>query len=174
MSRFKLRPIRAAAILMFSGSSLAQQQPTMLPAVTVTAPPERGYKTESTSTALGVETPLRDIPQFINTVPEPVIRQQAITSLQEALRNVPGITFTAAEGGVAVFAGLLAAGFSGRRRPLPRRVRDIGEYNRDLFNIDRIEVLKGPSALAFGRGSTGGVINQVTKSPTSCRAAKPR
>ena len=59
-----------------------------------------GYKTESTSTALGVETPLRDIPQFMNVVPETVIRQQAFTSLQEALRNVPGITYTAAEGGV--------------------------------------------------------------------------
>ena len=45
-------------------------------------------------------------------------------------------------------------------------MRDIGEYNRDLFNTESVEVLKGPSALMFGRGSTGGVINQTTKLPT--------
>ena len=99
----------------------------------------------------------------MNIVPEPVIRQQAITSLQEALRNVPGITFTAAEGGVSASQIFWLRGFPAGGDLFLDGVRDIGEYNRDLFNIDRVEVLKGPSALAFGRGSTGGVINQVTK-----------
>ena len=98
MSHFAKRPV-AAAILLLSGAGSALSQQIM-PPINVTGTPE-GFKTESTSTALGVETPLRDIPQFMNIVPEPVIRQQAITSLQEALRNVPGITFTAAEGGVS-------------------------------------------------------------------------
>ena len=92
--------IAAAVVLMLSGTgpSLAQQQ--TLPEVKVTAPPEgQGFKTDTTNINR-TEMPLRDIPQFINTVPEPLIRQQAITSLQEALRNVPGVTFTAAEGGV--------------------------------------------------------------------------
>ena len=75
---------------------------------------------------------------------------------------MPGITFTAAEGGVSASQIFWLRGFPAGGDLFLDAVRDIGEYNRDLFNIERIEVLKGPSALAFGRGSTGGVINQVT------------
>ena len=163
MSRFKKRPIAAAVILMLSGTgpTLAQQQ--TLPEVKVTAPPEgQGFKTDTTNINR-TEMPLRDIPQFINTVPEPLIRQQAITSLQEALRNVPGVTFTAAEGGVSASQIFWLRGFPAGGDLFLDSVRDIGEYNRDLFNIERVEVLKGPAALTFGRGSTGGVINQVSK-----------
>jgi catecholate siderophore receptor len=164
MSRFKKRPIAAAVILMLSGTAPALAQQQTLPEVKVTAPPEgQGFKTDSTSTATRTDTPLRDIPQFINTVPEPVIRQQAIQSLSEALRNVPGITMTAAEGGVSASQIFWLRGFPVAGDLFLDGVRDIGEYNRDLFNIEQVEVLKGPSALAFGRGSTGGVINQVQK-----------
>lgn len=162
MSRFKQRPIAAAVVLMLSGTgpALAQQA---LPEVKVTAPPEgQGFKTDTTNINR-TEMPLRDIPQFINTVPEPLIRQQAITSLQEALRNVPGVTFTAAEGGVSASQVFWLRGFPAGGDLFLDSVRDIGEYNRDLFNIERVEVLKGPAALTFGRGSTGGVINQVSK-----------
>ena len=164
MSRFRKRPIAAAVALMVSGTapSLAQQSQE-LPEVKVTAPPEgQGFKTDTTNINR-TEMPLRDIPQFINTVPEPLIRQQGITSLQEALRNVPGITFTAAEGGVQASQVFWLRGFPAGGDLFLDSVRDIGEYNRDLFNIERVEVLKGPAALTFGRGSTGGVINQVSK-----------
>ncbi len=164
MSRLKKRPIAAAVALALSGAgpTLAQQSQT-LPEVKVTAPPEgQGFKTDTTNINR-TEMPLRDIPQFINTVPEPVIRQQAITSLQDALRNVPGVTFTAAEGGVAASQIFWLRGFPAGGDLFLDSVRDLGEYNRDLFNIERVEVLKGPAALTFGRGSTGGVINQVSK-----------
>ena len=165
MSRFKQRPIAAAVILMLSGAgpALGQESQT-LPEVKVTAPPEgQGFKTDSTSTATRTDTPLRDIPQFINTIPETLIRQEAITSLSDALRNVPGITMTAAEGGVQASQVFWLRGFPVAGDLFLDGVRDIGEYNRDLFNIQQVEVLKGPAALSFGRGSTGGVINQVQK-----------
>ena len=173
MSRFTKRPIAAAAVLMFSGSAAGQQTHT-LPEVKVTGTPDSGYKTESTSTALGVETPLRDIPQFMNIVPEPVIRQQGITSLQEALRNVPGITFTAAEGGVVRFADLLAAGLSRGRRSLPRRrARHRRVQPRPLQHRPH----RSPE------GSVGAGLRPRLdrrrhqpghqESPTSCRAARP-
>jgi catecholate siderophore receptor len=163
---------------MFSGAgaALAQQpaapeaaQPATqtMPEVKVTAPPDggQGFKIDSSRGPLRTETPLRDIPQFMNLVPETVLRQQLATSLGDALRNVPGITYTAAEGGVTASSILWLRGFPVAGDLFLDGVRDIGEYNRDLFNIQQVEVLKGPSALTFGRGSTGGVINQVSKVP---------
>ena len=178
MARFPRRPIAAAVILMFSGAgaALAQQPaapeaaqaPTQtMPEVKVTAPPDggQGFKIEPSRGPLRTETPLRDIPQFMNVVPETLLRQEAATSLADALRNVPGITYTAAEGGVTASSILWLRGFPVAGDLFLDGVRDVGEYNRDLFNIQQVEVLKGPSALTFGRGSTGGVINQVSKVP---------
>ena len=85
------------------------------------------------------------------------------------LRNVPGISINAGEGG-AQGDSLTIRGFSARGDLFVDGARDPGQYNRDTFNIDSIEVLKGPSSLLFGRGSTGGVINMVTKAPTLERA----
>jgi catecholate siderophore receptor len=120
MSRFKKRPIAAAAILMLSGPAFAQQSGQTLPEVKVTAPPEgEGFKTDSTSTATRTDTPLRDIPQFINTIPETLIRQEGITSLSDALRNVPGITMTAAEGGVQASQVFWLPWLPGSGRPVP-------------------------------------------------------
>ena len=139
---------------------------TTLPEVKVRAAGEEGYKVEATSTATRTETPLRDIPQFINTVPEAVIRAQNATSLQDALRNVPGITYAAGEGGTQANQVFYLRGFPAGGDIFIDGVRDLGEYNRDLFATESIEVLKGPSALMFGRGSTGGIINQTTKLPS--------
>jgi catecholate siderophore receptor len=140
----------------------AAQEKT-LPEVKVEAGQDKDFRTEATRSATRTETPLRDIPQFINTVPQSVIRSQGATTLPDALRNVPGISYAAAEGGsqnnqVFVLRGSILAGdlfIDG--------VRDLGEYNRDLFAIDSVEVLKGASSLTFGRGSPGGVINQTSK-----------
>lgn len=135
---------------------------TTLPEVKVTGA-EEGFRKETTGTATRTETPLRDIPQFINTVPESLIRSQNATSLQDALRNVPGISYAAAEGGTQANQIFYIRGFPSGGDLFIDGVRDVGEYNRDLFATDSVEVLKGPSALMFGRGSTGGIINQTTK-----------
>src|SRR5688500_9686727 len=169
MERFKRRPLAAAMLVAFSatapGWALAQAQSEQtLPEVRVRGAQE-GFKTESTSSATRTETPLRDIPQTINTVPQSLIRSQGATTLGDALRNVPGISYAAPEGGTQANSVYYLRGFPAGGDLFLDAVRDIGEYNRDLFNIEQVDVLKGPSSLTFGRGSTGGVINQVSKTP---------
>jgi catecholate siderophore receptor len=138
---------------------------TTLPEVKVKSAIDKDYKMDASSTATRTETPLRDIPQFINTVPEALLRAQNATSLQEALRNVPGVSYAAAEGGTQANQLFYLRGFPAGGDIFIDGVRDLGEYNRDLFDTESVEVLKGPSALMYGRGSTGGVINQVSKIP---------
>lgn len=109
--------------------------------------------------------PVRDIPQTITVIPQSVMEEQAATSLRDVLRNTPGITFRAGEGGNAPGDNLFIRGFEARGDIFVDGVRDNGLYSRDTFNIDRIEVAKGPSSSVNGRGSTGGTINLVTKTP---------
>ena len=109
--------------------------------------------------------PLKDTPQSITIVPEKLVEEQAGTTLRDALRNVPGITATAGEGGGAQGDGFVLRGFNARNDMFIDGVRDSGSYFRDSFNFESLEVLKGPSSTFFGRGSTGGIINQVSKVP---------
>ena len=166
MPQFQRRPMAAAILLMFSASpaALAQAQSEQtLPEVKVKESPDTGFRTPSTRSGTRTETPLRDIPQFINEVPQAVIRSQGATTLSQALRNAPGISYAAAEGGTQSNQVLYLRGFPLNQDIFIDGVRDMGEYNRDLFATDSVEVLKGPSALMFGRGGSGGLINQVTK-----------
>src|SRR5689334_7100739 len=109
--------------------------------------------------------PVRLIPQSITVVPQELMQEQAVTSFRDALRNVTGISLAAGEGGGAQGDNLTLRGFSARNDYFLDGIRDQGSYTRDIFNIASIEVLKGPSAVLFGRGSTGGAINQVSKFP---------
>ena len=108
---------------------------------------------------------LQDAPQTINVVSEEVMRQQAVTRLEDALKNVPGITLNAGEGSARGDTVNLR-GFPAFNDFFLDGIRDAAIYTRDSFDLDSVEVLKGPSAILFGRGSTGGVINQVSKAPT--------
>jgi catecholate siderophore receptor len=109
--------------------------------------------------------PVRLIPQSITVVPQELMQEQAVTSFRDALRNVTGISLAAGEGGGAQGDNLTLRGFSARNDYFLDGIRDQGSYTRDVFNIESIEVLKGPSAVLFGRGSTGGAINQTSKTP---------
>jgi catecholate siderophore receptor len=109
--------------------------------------------------------PLKDTPQSITIVPEKIVEEQAASTLRDALRNVPGIGINAGEGGGAQGDGFTLRGFNARNDMFIDGVRDQGSYFRDSFNIESVEVLKGPSSTYFGRGSTGGIINQVSKTP---------
>jgi catecholate siderophore receptor len=109
--------------------------------------------------------PLRDIPRTINVIPQSLIQEQGATTLRDVLRNVPGITFQAGEGGVPAGDQLTIRGFSARTDMFIDGVRDFGGYARDSFNLEQVEVAKGPSSATSGRGSTGGSINQVSKTP---------
>ena len=142
-----------------------EKKETTLPEVKVKSAIDQDYRMDASSTATRTETPLRDIPQFINTIPEGMIRAQGSTSLQETLRNVPGVSYAAGEGGTQANQVFYLRGFPAGGDIFIDGVRDLGEYNRDIFATEAVEVLKGPSALMFGRGSTGGIINQTSKQP---------
>ena len=106
---------------------------------------------------------LLDTPQTVNVIPTEVIKEQGVTNLQDALKNVPGITLNAGEGGTHGDLVNLR-GFSAGDDYFIDGLRDTGIYNRDVFDVQSIEVYKGPASTLFGRGTTGGVINQVSKS----------
>lgn len=133
-----------------------------LPAVTIKAGADDGYSPTSSNTATKSSTPLRDIPQSVSVIPQQLLRDQAARSMEDALRNVPGVVFSSGDG---QRDQVVIRGFSAISDQFIDGVRDDALYFRDLSNIDRIEVLKGPSAVLYGRGSSGGLINRVTKKP---------
>lgn len=107
--------------------------------------------------------PLIETPQTVTIVPATLMRQQGVATLREALGNVPGISLQAGEGGVPAGDNLTLRGFSARTDLFVDGVRDFGGYSRDTFNIEQVEVIKGPSSTHSGRGSTGGSINLASK-----------
>jgi len=113
----------------------------------------------------GIPTPVRDIPQSVTIINSTLMQAQGATSLADALRNVPGITMGAAEGGT-IGNNFNLRGFSARTDLYLDGMRDRGQVYRDVFSLDAVEVLQGPSSMLFGRGSTGGIINQVSKTPS--------
>ena len=162
-----------ALMLAVSVSSWAQSVPTTdavenktLAPVTVTGSRDRPAQTyQSGVTSVG-KMPLaaKDIPQSLTIVNEKLLHDQGKDSLRSALENVVGITFEAAEGG-RVGDNIRLRGFSAAGDIYLDGMRDIAQYNRDTCNIDRIEVLRGAASMLFGRGSTGGIINQISKQP---------
>jgi catecholate siderophore receptor len=108
--------------------------------------------------------PLVETPQSIDVVPQRIIQDQGATTLRDTLRNVAGISLAAGEGG-AQGDNLTIRGFTARNDIFLDGMRDFGSYYRDPFNLSEVQVLQGPSGVVFGRGSTGGVVNQQTKSP---------
>ena len=128
----------------------------------IVAPRERrdAYAVLATRTATRTMTPLRDTPQSATVLTHAVIADQAMQSMADVLRYVPGVTMAQGEGnrdapvirGQATTADFFVDG-----------VRDDAQYLRDLYNVERIEALKGSNAMIFGRGGGGGIINQVRK-----------
>jgi catecholate siderophore receptor len=119
----------------------------------------------SDSVAMGKFTePLLDTPQSISVIPQFVMRDQGVSTLKDALRNVPGISLAAGEAG-AQGDNLTIRGFTARNDIFLDGIRDFGSYYRDSFNYEQVEALEGPAGIQFGRGSTGGVINQESKVP---------
>jgi catecholate siderophore receptor len=126
--------------------------------VTVEAP--GGYETSSIRSATRTDTPLRDVPQAVSVVTRDLVRDQLMLSLGDVVRYVPGIGAPQGENnrdqvtirGISTSADFFLDG-----------VRDDVQYYRDLYNVERVEALKGPNAMVFGRGGGGGVINRVSK-----------
>jgi catecholate siderophore receptor len=123
-----------------------------------------GYLATNSVTATKTDTPLIDIPQTINVVTRAQLDDQAHHSLADILRYVPGTTVGQGEGNrdqITLRGQNTTADF------FLDGVRDDVQYYRGLYNIERVEILKGPYALIFGRGGGGGIINRVQKSPLS-------
>ncbi len=125
---------------------------------------DNSYKPEALSSPKYV-VPLRDVPQTVTVIPRAVFQDQGATSLRDVLRNVTGISMQAGEGGTPAGDQMSIRGYSARTDMYVDGVRDFGGYSRDPFNLEQVEVSKGPSSAYGGRGSTGGSINMVSKAP---------
>ena len=124
----------------------------------------RGSYNAATTTLGKQKQALKDVPQAVSVVTRQLIADQGDINMKDVLKNVSGITFVAGEGGRSGDS-IILRGFSAFGDTYRDGQRDVAQYNRDPFNDERIEVLKGASSMLFGRGSTGGVINQVSKTP---------
>ncbi len=112
--------------------------------------------------------PLRDTPQTVVVIPREIFAQQGATSLSDVLRNTSGITFAAGEGGNANATSgdsFYMRGFDTTNNIFVDGVRDVGAYSRDVFNIEQVEVAKGPAGTDIGRGGASGYVNISTKLP---------
>ena len=107
---------------------------------------------------------LLDTAQTVNVIPKSLIEDRSASTLRDVLRNVSGISMQAGEGGTPAGDQLTIRGYSARTDIFVDNVRDFGGYTRDPFNLEQVEVVKGPSSDYSGRGSTGGSINMVSKS----------
>jgi catecholate siderophore receptor len=168
-SNFKLSPLYAALLVALAAPLplAAQEQPAQdgaeqtLAPVSVYGEGENEYAAGVTSVGK-TPTPIRDVPQSVTVINRAVLDAQGATSLTEALRNAPGITLSAGEGG-QIGDNVNIRGYNARTDLFMDGMRDRGQYARETFFLEAVEVLRGPSSMLFGRGSTGGVINQVSK-----------
>ena len=159
-----------AAGLGLSGAAMAQTAPpaeTVLPVLRakVTAEPTGKDTVQATTTSIGKgRKELRDVPQSVTVVTERLLDDRNLDTLKDTLRNTAGVSFLAAEGGEE---DIRLRGFSLQATGdiFVDGLRDPAFYDRDSFNWDRLEVLRGSASMLFGRGSTGGAVNQVSKLP---------
>jgi len=144
-----------------------QSSEVALPAVTVEGAQESPPNTlEDRSSINRLPGTVQDQPQVINVVPQEIMQQQGVTTLDEALRNVPGITVSIGEGGGGQNGDQFRIrGFEARGDIYLDGLRDFGVYTRDSFNTEEVQVIKGPSGGAFGMGTVGGAINTSSKMP---------
>lgn len=143
---------------------VAHAQPVkVLPAVTVT---DKGFEnTNDAPTGIArLPDTVKETPKTIFVIPRDILDQQRATSLEQALKNVPGITISTGEGnGGQNGDQFRIRGLSAKGDVYIDGLRDFGAYRRDNFNTDSVEVIKGPSGESFGVGNLGGLINQTTK-----------
>lgn len=157
----RLHPLAAALLTTLCGTALAQ--PTAPAGATAAATPQTlgevtvqsttgddGYSPAVSTSATKGSAPLRDVPQAVNVVPEQFMRDQGARSMEDVLRNVPGVAMSHGDG---QRDQVVIRGFTAIADQFVDGVRDDALYFRDLADIERVEVLKGPAAVLYGRGS---------------------
>ena len=157
----------SAAGMLLAGPAMADpagssdpQDATNLGTITVNGQPARREPQSPEFTG-----PLIDTPRSVTIIPQQIIEQTAATSLQDILRTSPGITFGAGEGGQPLADRPFIRGQASGSSIFVDGVRDSGGQQREVFNLEQVEVVKGPDAVYSGRGSGGGSINLASKAP---------
>ncbi|MFL9610829.1 TonB-dependent receptor [Methylobacillus sp. Pita2] len=177
-SSFLIKPTVSVLAIAFSATGSVHaadqitgaqaQESNTLPEVKVTTAKDGnnndGYKVDRASSTK-FTAPLLDTPKSVTVLTEALIRDQGATTFEQALRTVPGITFGAGEGGTPMNDRPFIRGYDSSSSTFVDGLRDLGSQSREIFNIETIEVLKGPSGAFDGRGSGGGSINIVSKTP---------
>ena len=153
--------VLAAALLAVPASA----QPVQLGPVSVSDQTDKNGLNHSPPLSSIPSASLQDMPQSVNVIDRQTMKQQATTTLGDALRNVPGITIAIGEGGTLAGDQFKIRGFDAKDDVYLDGLRDFGAYARDSFDYEEVQVLKGPSGLMFGRGTTGGAINTISKTP---------
>ena len=154
---FEARFDDAETVVVMRGSSTQELEPVV---VTADAARRARYTTRRTTSGTRTDAQLRDVPQAITVIASDLIADQSMQSMADVVRYIPGISMGQGEGhrdaptirGQSSTADFFSDG-----------VRDDAQYFRDLYNVERVEALKGPNAMIFGRGGGGGVINRVMK-----------
>lgn len=161
----------AIGLALVSQAALSQTggQATVLPKLRVKADaasePAQSYKAETMASPKYTAS-LRDTPQTITVIPKKVIEDQNALSLRQILGNVPGITFGAGEGGGGFGDNINLRGYSANTDITIDGVRNSAQTSRtDPFNLEQLEVIKGPNSVYAGAGSVSGTINMVSKTP---------
>lgn len=152
-----------AGLLGVVDASAAEEQTLAPVTVKATAEQQDGYRASKTRVGKVVQDP-HDVPQAITTITRSLMEEQEANSLRDALRNVSGLSFNAAEGGRSG-DNMMLRGFYTFGDMYLDGIRDTAQYNREVFNTEQVDVLRGAAAMLFGRGQAGGVINQVSKTP---------
>ena len=160
-SGYTARRTASLGVLVARGAEGDSAARTLAPVVVVrSGTSQAGYGARRSTTATKTDTPLRDVPQAVTVVTRDLIADQAMRGMADVVRYVPGVTMGQGEGhrdaptirGNSSTADFFVDG-----------VRDDAQYLRDLYNVERVEALKGSNAMVFGRGGGGGVINRVNK-----------
>ncbi|WP_234087551.1 catecholate siderophore receptor Fiu [Azonexus sp. R2A61] len=143
----------------------AQEAEKTLPAMTVKADADVPYKAEKSANTKFTQ-PLVDTPQTVQVIRKEILQEQGAATLMEALRNTPGITMQLGENGnTAAGDTFQMRGFSTQTSTFVDGIRDLGAVTRDVFNLEQVEVVKGPAGSDIGRGSQSGYINLISKLP---------
>lgn len=171
MDQFKRSSLAAALMLAFQAANVSAETQAVeaskaeeLDEVKVESKKEvesTGYQATKTRVGKTLQDP-HDVPQAVTTLTKELLHDQQISSLRDALRNVAGLAINAAEGGRAG-DNFMLRGFYTFGDLYLDNMRDTAQYNRETFNLEQVDVLRGSAAMLFGRGQAGGVINQVSK-----------
>lgn len=158
---------RAALVLLATGALAVAEEATL----TVTGDAQDAFQVGKGGSATKLPLAAQENPQAMTTLSREQFQSQGVFSLRDALKSAPGLTMAAGEGG-RTGDSLAIRGFAANSDLYVDGLKDNGQYFRDTFNLEQVEILRGSSAVLFGRGSTGGAVNSISRTPTDTWTAE--